>query len=254
MLRIILNVATSIDGKIATNNGDSKISSNLDLLRVHQLRSKVDAILIGINTVINDDPLLTARATEIKKDLICEKAGIADIKKDKDIKIKSKNPKNPIRVIIDSRARIPMNSRIVKTANQVETIIAVSKYASESKLKELSRHGLKIKVMDKDPKTNKKIDLMKLLKILENEAISTLLVEGGGEVNWSFIEHNVFDELIITISPIIIGGRDATTLVDGEGYKVIRRCPKLALMKVQKKSNGEIILYYTNPNKGKKSR
>ncbi len=252
-MRIILNVAASIDGKISTTKGDTKISSDLDLLRVHQLRSKVDAILIGINTVINDDPMLTERVTQVRRDLMMTRAGIANIQKYDYTKIKSKNSKNPIRVIIDSRARIPLKSKIVKTANQVKTIIAVTKDAPESKIKELSRQGLKIIVIDKDPKTKAKIDLKKLLKVLENESVSTILVEGGGEVNWSFIENNIFDEIIITVAPIIIGGKDATTLVDGDGYKVIKRCPKLILMKIQKKNKVEVILYYKNPNKDKKN-
>jgi 2,5-diamino-6-(ribosylamino)-4(3H)-pyrimidinone 5'-phosphate reductase len=252
ILKVILNVAASIDGKISTITGDTKISSNQDLLRVHQLRSKVDAIVIGINTVINDDPMLTERLTQIRKNLKLRGANITDLKKDNTAKIRSKNSKNPIRVIIDSRARIPLKSKIVKTADQVETIIAVTNDAPKSKLKELSKQGLKITVIDKDSKTKEKVDLKKLLKVLENESISTILVEGGGEVNWSFIENNIFDELIITIAPIIIGGKDATTLVDGKGYEVIKKSPKLVLMKMQKKNTGEITLYYKNPNRGKK--
>ena len=252
-MRIILNIAASIDGKIATTNGDTKISSNLDLLRVHQLRAKVDAILIGINTVINDDPMLTERVTQIRRDVKLKKIGIGDIKKNDTTTIESKKSKNPIRVIIDSKARIPLNSRVVKTANQVETIIAVTKDASESKLNELSTQGIKIIQIDKNQKTKEKVDLKKLLKVLENEGISTILVEGGGEINWSFIENNVFDEIIITIAPIIIGGKNATTLVDGEGYNIISRCPKLILTKIQKKNTGEITLYYNNPNRDKKN-
>lgn len=253
ILRIILNAAASIDGKISTTIGDTKISSNLDLLRVHQLRAKVDAILIGINTVINDDPVLTERVTQIRRDVKMKGIGIGDIKKDTKIKVELKKSKNPIRVIIDSKARIPLKSRIVKTANQVETIIAVTKDAPESKLYELSRKGIKIIKIDKNQKTKEKVDIKKLLKVLENEAISTILVEGGGEINWSFIENNVFDEIIITIAPIIIGGKNATTLVGGEGYNIIRRCPKLILMKIQKKNTGEITLYYKNPNRRKKN-
>jgi 2,5-diamino-6-(ribosylamino)-4(3H)-pyrimidinone 5'-phosphate reductase len=128
-LKVILNVAASIDGKISTIIGDTKISSNKDLLRVHQLRSKVDAIIIGINTVINDDPMLTERLTQIRKNLKLREADITDLKKDNTAKIKSKNSKNPIRVIIDSRARIPLKSKIVKTAILVKTIIAVKKDA-----------------------------------------------------------------------------------------------------------------------------
>lgn len=223
-MKIILNAATSIDGKIATVNGDTKISSTLDLLRVHRMRSKIDAILVGINTVIKDDPLLTSRVTEIKKLVeIQEKTEILKISygKPDNSKFKLKTPKNPIRVIIDSKATISMNSTIVRTANQIKTIVAVTNQAPKKKLEQLYNIGLKIRVVDEDSKINGRVDLKKLLKGLENEeGISSILVEGGGEINWSFIKQNLFDELIITVSPVIIGGKNATTLVDGTGYKI----------------------------------
>ena len=95
---VILSAAISIDGKISTKIGDSKLSSKSDSVRLHRLRSKVDAILIGKNTLLQDDPLLTVRYTK---------------------------GKNPIRIILDSTGSIPTNSKIIKTSNDVQTIIAV---------------------------------------------------------------------------------------------------------------------------------
>ena len=97
---VILSAAISIDGKISTIAGDSKLSSKEDYIRLHKLRSKVDAILIGKNTLLQDDPLLTVRYTK---------------------------GKNPIRIILDSKGTISINSRIIKTSNEIPTIIAVSK-------------------------------------------------------------------------------------------------------------------------------
>ena len=234
-MKIILNAATSIDGKIATVNGDTKISSALDLKRVHGLRRKADVILVGISTVINDDPLLTIRYGMNKK-----------------------GTKNPIRIIIDSRARIPLHSKIVKTANQIETRLVVTSKAPSKNLKKLEERGLKIIVLDKGTKEDRadrenkrkdnreKVDLKKLFNQLEKEGISNVLVEGGGEINWSIIKDNLFDEMIITISPLIIGGKRAISLVGGEGYKTINESVKIKLSRIQKKSNGEIILYYKN--------
>jgi 2,5-diamino-6-(ribosylamino)-4(3H)-pyrimidinone 5'-phosphate reductase len=234
-MKIILNAAASIDGKIATVNGDTKISSVMDLKRVHGLRRETDVILVGISTVINDDPLLTIRYGMNKK-----------------------GTKNPIRIIIDSKARIPLHSKIVKTANQIETRLVVTSKAPSKNLKKLEERGLKIIVLDQGTKEDRenrenkrkdnreKVDLKKLFNQLEKEGISNVLVEGGGEINWSIIKDNLFDEMIITISPLIIGGKRAISLVGGEGYKTINESVKIKLSRIQKKSNGEIILYYKN--------
>ena len=234
-MKIVINAATSIDGKIATVNGDTKISSALDLKRVHGLRREAGVILVGISTVINDDPLLTIRYGMNKK-----------------------GTKNPIRIIIDSKARIPLHSKIVKTANQIETRLVVTSKAPSKNLKKLEERGLKIIVLDQGTKEDRenrenkrkdnreKVDLKKLFDQLEKEGVSNVLVEGGGEINWSVIKNNLFDEIIITISPLIIGGKKAISLVGGEGYKTINESVKIKLSRIQKKSNGEIILYYKN--------
>jgi len=233
-MKIILNAATSIDGKIATVSGDTKISSILDLKRVHRLRCKSDVVLVGISTVINDDPLLTIRYGMNKK-----------------------GTKNPIRIIIVSKARIPLQSKIVKTANQIETRLVVTSKAPSTNLKKLEERGLKIIMLEqrREDKENggednaEKVDLKKLFNQLEEEGVSHVLVEGGGEINWSIIKNNLFNEIIVTISPMIIGGKNAISLVGGEGYKTIDESLKVKLSRIQKKSNGEIILHYKNLKK-----
>lgn len=235
-MKVILNAASSIDGRIATSKGDTKISSISDLRRVHMLRSEVDAILVGITTVINDDPLLTVRKKTSKK-------GLTDQNR---IAVS-----NPIRIIVDGKAKIPLHSTIVKTANQIETRIAVTKNAPLKKLKKLQEKGLKIMVIEQDPKEKGRVDLKKLFDCLERDGVSKILVEGGGEINWSLISNNLFDELIVTISPLIIGGRKATSLVGGKGYDTISESTKMNLAKLQKKNTGEVVLYYRNNNKSK---
>jgi 2,5-diamino-6-(ribosylamino)-4(3H)-pyrimidinone 5'-phosphate reductase len=233
-MKIILNAATSIDGKIATVNRDTKISSILDLKRLHRLRRKSDVILVGISTVINDDPLLTIRYGMNKK-----------------------GTKNPIRIIIDSKARIPLHSKIVKTANQIETRLVVTSKASSTNLKKLEKRGLKIIMLEQrredkekgEENSAEKVDLKKLFNQLEEEGVSHVLVEGGGEINWSIIKNNLFNEIIITISPMIIGGKNAISLVGGKGYKTINESVKVKLSRIQKKGNGEIILHYKNIKK-----
>ena len=116
-MHIILSAAISIDGKISTRQNDSKLSSKQDKIRLHKLRSKVDAILIGKNTLVQDDPLLTVRYTR---------------------------GKNPIRIILDSTGTIPINSRIIKTSNEIPTIIAVSKKISKINLLKLKKLPIEI--------------------------------------------------------------------------------------------------------------
>jgi 2,5-diamino-6-(ribosylamino)-4(3H)-pyrimidinone 5'-phosphate reductase len=224
ILIVIINAAISVDGKISTRKGESRISSYLDLKRVHELRCNVDGILVGISTVFNDDPLLNIRFTKC-----------------------TNTKKNPVRIIIDSKARISLKSKIVKTAKDIETIIAVTKSAPNNKLDELRRKNLKIIISGE---RGKKVNLINTFKQLESEfGIKKILVEGGGEINWSIIKNNLFDELIITISPLIIGGRKAITLIEGKGFDKIKECTKLELSKVHKQNNGEIVIYYNNTTK-----
>jgi len=206
-----LSAAITLDGKLATRTGDSKLSSKKDKIRVHKLRSKVDAILIGKKTVEIDDPLLSVR-------------GIKE--------------KNPIRVILDSSGTINTNSRILRTCSKIPTIIVVSKKAGTKDLKRLKKFSVTVIVCG-----NHKVDIRKLLRILKERKIKNLLIEGGGITNWSFLEENLIDEAIITISPYLLGGGDAPTLVDGNGFSTISKSTKLKLKNVTKMKN-EIVLHY----------
>lgn len=235
-MKVIINAAISVDGKIATIEGDSNISSAPDLKRVHQLRNKVDVILVGISTVIKDNPSLTVRQNNTNKK-------------------QSTKKKNLIRLIIDSKGRIPLDSKIVQSASQIQTILAVTKNAPKKKLKELEEKGVKIIISERKNenstlngarKREEKVDLRYIFNQLEKQGISSILVEGGGEINWSIIRENLFDELIITVSPMIIGGKKAISLVEGEGYKKINESLKIKLKKVSRKDTGEVILYYKN--------
>ena len=209
--KVILSAAMTLDGKIATKTGDSKLSSKQDKVRIHKLRSKVDAILVGSNTVKRDDPSLTVRHTK---------------------------GKNPLRIILDSKANIDQKSQIIKTCKKIPTIIAVSKKASKNNIDKLKKYPLEIIITG-----NKLVNIKNLLRILSKKKIKTLLVEGGGTVNWEFVKQGLVDEIIITITPYIIGGKNAITLVDGEGFSLIRKATKLKLKKNWRVGN-EIVLHY----------
>ena len=208
---IILSAAISIDGKISTRTSDSKLSSKEDSIRLHKLRSKVDAILIGKNTLFQDDPLLTVR--HIKG-------------------------KNPIRIILDSKGTIPINSKIIKTSNKIPTIIAVSKKISEVNLLKLKKLPVEIIIAGE-----KSVNLKLLMKKLSSKKIQTILVEGGGTVNWEFIKNDLLNELIITLSPYLIGGNDATSFVEGIGFAKISNSPNLKLKSIKRLKNYLVLNY-----------
>ena len=211
--RVIFSAAITLDGKLASRNGDSKLSSKIDKIRVHKLRSKVDAILIGKNTVKIDDPLLS----------------VHNIKK-----------KNPIRIILDSNATIRTNSRILKTCSKIPTIIVVTKKAQKKNLQKLEKFPVQIVVCG-----NNTVSIKKLLVTLKKKGIKNILVEGGGTTNWAFVKENLVDEAIITITPYLVGGMTATTLVDGDGFSTITKSIRLKLKNVKKMKN-EVVLHYQN--------
>jgi 2,5-diamino-6-(ribosylamino)-4(3H)-pyrimidinone 5'-phosphate reductase len=209
---VILSAAISLDGKISTRMGDSKLSSKEDSVRLHKLRSKVDAILIGKNTLLQDNPLLTVRYTK---------------------------GKNPIRIILDSKGTIPINSKIIKTSNEIPTIIVISKKISKTNLLKLQKLPIEIIVAGENS-----INLKLLLKKLSSKKIKTILVEGGGTVNWEFIKNNLFNELIITLSPFLVGGENAISFVEGRGFEKISNSPNLKLKSIKRLKN-YLVLNYT---------
>ncbi len=208
---VILSAATSIDGKIATRTGKSKLSSKQDNVRLHKLRAKVDAILVGKNTILKDNPLLTVRHTK---------------------------GKNPIRIVLDSKGNIPKKSKILQTCSKVPTIIAVSKKISKANLRKLQKFPVEIIIAGQNS-----INLKLLLKKLSSRKIKTILVEGGGTVNWEFIKKDLFDELIITLSPFLIGGNTAISLVEGLGYGKISDSPNLRLKSTKRLKNHLVLSY-----------
>jgi 2,5-diamino-6-(ribosylamino)-4(3H)-pyrimidinone 5'-phosphate reductase len=212
-LYVILNAAMSIDGKITTRKNDSSISSKIDWVRVHKLRSTVDGIVIGISTVLKDDPILNVRYV--------------------------KTVKNPARIIIDSKARIPLDSRIMRSSKKIQTFVAVTHDASLKKIKEIEKKGAKVLVTGRE-----KVNIINLFQLLEKLGLKKVLVEGGGEINWSVLKLGLVNELIVTIAPIVIGGRDAKTLVEGEGISYIYNAIRMKLVKSIIQDKKEIVLIY----------
>ena len=208
---VILSAAITLDGKLGVKSKRTKLSSKNDKIRVHKLRSNVDAVIIGKNTVHLDNPSLTVRYVK---------------------------GQNPVRIILDSLGTIKSNSKIIQTCNSVPTIIAVSESISEKNLQRLRKFPLNVIICGKNS-----VNIPQLLRTLLNNGIKRILLEGGGTLNWSFIKKNLIDEAIVTLTRYILGGKDSVSLVEGIGFKNLDVSTKLKLKKVQK-NKSELVLFY----------
>jgi len=171
---VILKLAMSLDGKIATSTGDSKyITSTAARKYVHQIRNDVDAVMVGINTVIRDNPLLDSRLVK---------------------------GKNPIKVIVDSTLKISENSKVLNDPSKV--IIATTNKAPKHKIDKLQNKGARILVLK--PKKGL-VDLKELMKELGKSEIASVMIEGGAELSGNAIKEGIVDKLLIFTAPKIIG-------------------------------------------------
>ena len=209
--KVILSAAITLDGKIGQKNKHIVLSSKSDKIRVHKLRSKSDAILVGKNTVEQDDPLLTVRYAK---------------------------GKNPIRIILDSHGTIKNNSRIIKTCQRVPTIIVTSEIISKSNLNRLQKLPIDVIICGKN-----QVNITKLLSILSKKGIETILLEGGGTLNRSFLKKNLIDEMVIALTPYVLGSENTVSLFEGLSFPSLKMKLPLKLKNVQKNVN-EIILNY----------
>jgi diaminohydroxyphosphoribosylaminopyrimidine deaminase/5-amino-6-(5-phosphoribosylamino)uracil reductase len=199
--------AMSLDGKIATRTGDSKwITSEAARAKAHELRSIVDAIMVGATTVHRDDPRLTARLGE-----------------------EQPARRQPVRVIVDSRGRTPVAAKLLKEPGK--TIIAVTANAPTSSWSNLISAGAEVIVA---PDAQGRVDLNHVLELLGKRSITSILVEGGGTLLASLFEQKLVDKVYAFIAPIIVGGREATTPVEGQGIAKVAEALRLKEMKVER--------------------
>ncbi|MCJ7688807.1 MAG: bifunctional diaminohydroxyphosphoribosylaminopyrimidine deaminase/5-amino-6-(5-phosphoribosylamino)uracil reductase RibD [Clostridiaceae bacterium] len=188
----IMKTAMTIDGKISTYTGDSKwISNEKSRSYVHELRQKVTGIMVGIGTVLADDPELTTRRQE-------------------------KISKNPIRIVIDSKAKIPLESKVLKCDENTKTIIVTTELAEESKIEAIKQKGVEVIVTKSE---NGWVKLKDLMRILGDMGIDSILLEGGSTLNYSALQEGIVDKVITFISPKIFGGNSGKTPVGGQGIE-----------------------------------
>jgi len=202
---VTINCAMSLDGKIASPSGKQmRISCDEDIKRMYELRNKSDAVLVGINTVISDDPKLTVKEKYVK------------------------NPNQPIRIVLDTKCRTPTNSLVANKASK--TFIIVGKEYN----KKFNENVEIIKCKLKDGF----IDLHSLLEKLYEKGIRKLMVEGGSTVIWNFLSENLVDDMYVYIGSMIIGGKNTPTLVNRERPNI-----NIKFFEAKKLGSG-ILLHY----------
>lgn len=232
---VLMKYAMTADGKIATSTGKSKwITSALAREYVQEIRHKYMGIMVGIGTVLADDPLLNCRAKNIS------------------------NPRHPIRIICDSNLRIPIDSNIVKTASRYETILVIADknlnmgevVAEDIKLSTTEKGeklnfllDKKIKILNIFDKNNTRIDLNSLMKYLGEEGMDSILLEGGGILNESALESGIVNEIMSFISPKIFGGGGKTP-VSGDGIDEPSDAIKLSIKDIKMIGDDILTCYY----------
>ncbi len=201
---VILKVAATLDGKIATRGGESKWISGEDSRRfVHKLRDQVDGVLVGIGTILRDDPMLTT--------------GI-------------KGGRDPYRIVLDSRLKIPEEARVIGDF-PARVVIVATELAPEEKIDRLAKKGVRIMTL---PSKEGKVDVKLCLSKLGEIGITSLLVEGGGQINGSFLDEGLIDKLLLFLSPKLIGDHKAPGIFGGGGVSSLQEAIPLKEMKVKR--------------------
>jgi 2,5-diamino-6-(ribosylamino)-4(3H)-pyrimidinone 5'-phosphate reductase len=214
---IYINSAMSADGKLSTKERKQvRISGKLDFERVDELRAQADSIMVGIGTVLSDDPSLTVKSPERKA---ARKA--------------SGKSENPTRIIVDSAARTPLDADIFKKGEGTR-IIAVSNAAPAEKVEKLEKKALVIKT------GTDKVDLRELTGKLKEMGINSLMVEGGATLNWGMLSAGLVDEIYTFIGNLIIGGATAPTFTDGGGFSEAELL-ELELLSAEKMEDGILL-------------
>jgi diaminohydroxyphosphoribosylaminopyrimidine deaminase/5-amino-6-(5-phosphoribosylamino)uracil reductase len=215
---ITAKIATSLDGKIATRSQQSKwITSRQTRKYVHLLRGEHEAIMVGINTVLNDDPRLTIRHPLWRE-------------------------KQILRIIIDSKLRFPLGAKILDTQEKGKILIFTCQINTSRKAEALKKRGVEIISLPKSPEG--RVDLSKALAWLGQKEISSVMVEGGSRLFTSFLEQKLIDKIFITLSPKLIGGTKAASFFEGEGIASINETLQVKSMKCRQMGEDFILEGY----------
>ncbi len=202
---VILKLAMSLDGKIATSTGESQwITSAASRQKAHEIRDEVDAILVGIGTITSDNPALTTR-------------------------LPNNQGRDATRIVLDSHGRTPASAKIFNSESEAGVIIAVTPQASAQNIATLEKAGAEVIIT---PAKDGRVCFKTLMETLGARGITSVLVEGGGKVNASALASGVVDKAVCFVAPKFIGGKDAPGVFDGEGIKRLTDAPELERLSI----------------------
>jgi len=211
---VIFKSAMTLDGKVATRTGDSQwISGESSRARAHRWRSECDAVAVGIHTAVTDDPLLTARLEGVRR--------------------------QPSRVVFDSEASLPLDSRLVRSAPEVPVILICSRAAKRTATDALRAAGIEVVVT---PGENEAARLAKALDELGEREVQSLLLEGGPHLAGVFLEAGEIDEARMFVAPLIVGGREAKAAIEAEGVERIEDAVRAITTEVERIDDDILIL------------
>jgi 2,5-diamino-6-(ribosylamino)-4(3H)-pyrimidinone 5'-phosphate reductase len=207
-MHVVVNAAMSADGKLSSRQREQvAISGADDFDRVDDLRVESDAIVVGVGTILADDPSLTADEGA-----------------------------NPVRVVADSRARTPLDARVLD--DRADTLVFVAESAPTRNVRSLQEAGADVVVSG-----NGRVALRDAFSELESRGTGQVMVEGGGELIFSLFDEGLVDELRLYVGSLVIGGRDAPTLADGDGFVERTSFPDLELDSVERVDEGVLLRY-----------
>ncbi len=210
---MLYNVGMTADGKVVSVEGDARISGEEDLREVHRLRAEHDAVAVGANTVRRDDPMLNVRLVE---------------------------GEDPLRVVFSSDCTgIPLNCRLVRTAREIPTLILCAEAEPEHR-RRLERRGVEVEEVGWEGEF---ADVREGLRVLYERGVRSLLLEGGPTLAWSFLKHGLIDEFRVAVAPVMIGGSEALTPVEGKGFPTVAEGVGLKLKRVERLGR-DVVLWY----------
>jgi len=223
-MNVVVNAAMSADGKLASRRREQvRISGREDFDRVDELRASADAVMVGVGTVLADDPSLTVK----------------DENRIRERTARGESP-HPVRVVADSHARTPPDADVLR--GDAETYVLVCEAEPAEHLATLREAGAELIVAGES-----RVNVAAALDELAERGVERLLVEGGGEIIFSLFEAGVVDELKTFVGPQLIGGRNAPTLADGEGFADPANFVSLTLESVERYDDGVLLSYDVSP-------